>query len=255
MVHLLPLPGSPEPATMESVERRAVADARCWVTSGADALLIENFGDRPFHADQVPAVTIAAMARALAAVRQTVDVPLGVNVLRNDAAAAIALAAVFGLAFVRVNVHTGVAVSDQGLLVGRADATVRLRAQLQGREGTKPRAEIWADLRVKHARPLVERPLADEAAELVDRGGADALLLTGPATGRPPDLAALDTLLATLPACPLLLASGVDPQLIAATRHRVDGYIVGSFAKRGGRVEAPADSRRVRALARECRQR
>ena len=36
------------------------------------------------------------------------------NVLRNDAAAALSIAAVAGATFIRVNVHTGAVVADQG---------------------------------------------------------------------------------------------------------------------------------------------
>jgi len=244
MVHLLPLPGSPRAAAIDDVLARARADARTWARGGADALLVENFGDRPFHPDGVPAVTVAAMSRALVVVAEAAALPIGVNVLRNDAASAVALAAVHELAFLRVNVHAGVAVTDQGLIAGRADETLRLRASL------RCRAAILADLRVKHARPLVERPLLVEARDLSERAGADALLLTGPATGAKPDLAPLQELAAALPRTPLLLASGVDAELVAATRRIVAGWIVGTSAKRGGRVEAPPDLARVRLLAR-----
>jgi len=247
MVHLGALPGAPKPAPWRELLAAALRDAAAWVRGGADALLVENFGDSPFHADVVPPITVAAMARVLAEVRRAVDLPLGVNVLRNDAAAAVALAAAFELDFVRINVHAGVAVTDQGLITGRADATLRLRANL------RCAPKLLADLRVKHAAPLVPRSLLDEARELAERAGADALLLTGPATGRPPDLAPLAALREALPRVPLLLASGVDPELLRATRGAVAGCIVGTAAKRGGRIGAPVDVGRVRALARACR--
>jgi hypothetical protein len=244
MVHLLPLPGTPRPAALPRTLARAIADARAWAAGGADALLVENFGDRPFHAGEVGPVTIAAMARVVAALQEQVGLPIGVNVLRNDARGALALAAAFDLAFLRVNVHAGASVTDQGLLVGRADATLRERAAL------KARALLLADVRVKHAAPLAPRPLLDEARDLFERAGADALLLTGPATGSPPDVTALVELRRALPRAPLLLASGVDPELVATSRGAVAGWIVGTWAKRGGRVEAPVDPTRVKRLAR-----
>ena len=244
MVHLLPLPGSPRPASLPRTIERAIADARAWAGGGADALLVENFGDRPFRPESVAPVTIAAMARVVAALQEAVELPLGVNVLRNDARGALALAAAFDLAFLRVNVHAGASVADQGLLVGRADTTLRERAELRAR------ALILADVRVKHAAPLAPRPLEDEARDLFERAGADALLLTGPATGARPDVAALAELRRALPRAPLLLASGVDPDLVAATRDQVAGWIVGTWAKRGGRVAAPVDPARVKRLAR-----
>ena len=168
------------------------------------------------------------------------------NVLRNDARGALALAAAFDLAFLRVNIHTGASITDQELLSGRADATLRERAALRSR------ALLFADVRVKHAAPLAARPLEDEARDLFERAGADALLLTGPATGSPPDFDHLASLRRALPRAPLLLASGVDPDLVAATRGTVAGWIVGSWAKRGGCVANPVDLARVRRLARVC---
>lgn len=247
MVHLGPLPGAPAAWPWSRLLASARRDAEAWAAGGADALLVENFGDRPFHPESVPPVTVAALARALIEVKRVVDLPLGVNVLRNDAAAAVALAAACELDFVRISVHAGVALADQGLLFGRADATVRLRAAL----GT--RVQLLADLRVKHARPLVERPLEDEALELVERACADALLLTGAATGRAPDVAPLASLRRVLPRTPLLLASGATPELVRAVRHQIAGCIVGTAAKRGGSVLAPVDRGQVRALAAACR--
>jgi membrane complex biogenesis BtpA family protein len=244
MVHLDPLPGSPRPAALPRMIARALADARAWAAGGADALLVENYGDQPFRPETVEPVTIAAMARVIAALRAESRLPIGVNVLRNDARGALALAAAFDLAFFRVNVHAGASVADQGLLVGRADATLRERAALRSN------ALLFADVRVKHAAPLAPRRIEDEARDLFERAGADALLLTGPATGSPPDLDHLDALRRALPRAPLLLASGVDPDLIAASRGKVAGWIVGTWAKRGGRVANPVDAARVRQLVR-----
>ena len=77
----------------------------------------------------------------------SVAVPVGVNVLRNDAMAGLAIAAATGARFVRVNVHTGVMLGDQGWLHGEAHETVRLRKRL----GVE--AAILADVMVKHATP------------------------------------------------------------------------------------------------------
>lgn len=244
MIHLSPLPGSPVPAPLPLTLARARRDAQAWVAGGADALLVENFGDTPFVPESVAPVTLAAFARILAALRAEFRLPLGVNVLRNDARSALALAVACDLEFLRVNVHAGTVVADQGLLTGRAHETLRERAALRSD------VAILADLRVKHARPLAERPLADEARDLVTRGGADALLLTGPATGAAPALADLAVTHRALPKTPLLLASGVDPELVAATRGRVAGWIVGTYAKQGGAVDRPVERARVRRLAR-----
>ena len=51
-----------------------------------------------------------------AAIREVSKLPLGINVLRNDAFSALAIAAVTGADFIRVNVLSGVTATDQGLI-------------------------------------------------------------------------------------------------------------------------------------------
>ena len=90
VIHLLPLPGSPRyGGSMQPILDRGLADAAAYEKGGASAVIIENFGDIPFTANFVPPETIAAMARAGAAVREAIQLPIGFNVLRNDARAAL----------------------------------------------------------------------------------------------------------------------------------------------------------------------
>src|SRR5690606_17653797 len=115
------LPGAPRhTGSMEAVFDRARADATALAEAGFDGIIVENFMDSPFHPGPVPPVTVAAMTSAVGAVREVTDLPVGVNVLRNDGAAALAIAAVTGALFVRINVHAGSMWTDQGLIEGRA---------------------------------------------------------------------------------------------------------------------------------------
>ncbi|HYO29312.1 MAG TPA: BtpA/SgcQ family protein, partial [Thermomicrobiales bacterium] len=124
VIHLPPLPGSARggsaadlPALLDHARRDAVAYAE----GGADALIVENFGDVPFVKEAVSPATVAAMALAVAAVREAAGLPVGVNVLRNDVLAAVSVAAMAGGAFVRANVYVGAALTDQGIIEGRAE--------------------------------------------------------------------------------------------------------------------------------------
>ncbi len=135
MVHLPPLPGAPKAPddgdkAMRAALDRAASDARALDRGGVDGIVIENFGDAPFYPDEVPPHVVAGVTRAATAVAAETDIPLGINVLRNDAEAALSIAAAVGADFVRVNVHTGARVTDQGIVQGRAHETLRLRDRL-----------------------------------------------------------------------------------------------------------------------------
>ena len=245
VVHLRPLHGSPRwRGDMESVIEFAVNDARAYEHGGADALFIENFGDVPFTKGCVAPETIAAMAAAGRAVRQAVKLPIGFNVLRNDARAALALCAVCGGAFIRVNVLTGAMLTDQGLIEGNAYETLRYRQRVC------PQARIFADVHVKHAVPLGNWTIEDAARDTVERGLADALIVSGVGTGLATDLADVERVRRTAPTTKILLGSGVTLENVRDFLPAADGFIVGSSLKLNGRLSNPVDPKRVASLAR-----
>ena len=236
---------------MSEVLERARADARALVEAGFDGIGVENFGDAPFFPDQVPPVTVAAMTRAADAVAQALPpgVQLVVNVLRNDAASALAVAHAVGAAAIRVNVHVGARVTDQGILSGQAHRTLRLRREI-GAE----LVAIWADVQVKHSGPLgPTRPFAEEVRECAGRGLADVLLVTGPATGTPVDPERLDAARVAAPGVPILVGSGVRAETVASLLERADGVVVGTSIKVDGETTAPVDPGRARALVEAAR--
>lgn len=244
MVHLLPLLGAHRPAAMEAVIAAARRDAGRLAEAGFDALIVENYGDAPFLPGAVEPVTVAALARVMSAVRDEVgELALGVNVLRNDARSALGLAAACGLQAIRVNVHAGARVTDQGVLEGRAWETLRLRSAWGADD-----VAIWADIRVKHSAPLGgARPAAEEVAEAVERGGADAVIVTGPGTGLPVDPVELEAVCRASEA-PVLVGSGVSVESVGAILAHAAGAIVGTATKEGGVTTAPVDLARARAI-------
>ncbi|MFO1009077.1 MAG: BtpA/SgcQ family protein [Planctomycetota bacterium] len=244
VVHLLPTPGAPRFAgSFEAVLAHARADARTLVEGGVDAVIVENFGDTPFYPGPVPAETIASLALAVAAVRELAGArPVGVNVLRNDVRAALGIAAATGAAFVRVNVHTSAAVTDQGIVEGRAWETVRERGRIA------PDVAILADAHVKHATPLSREPLAESVHDLVLRAMADGVIVSGPATGRPPSAERVREAREAAGSVPVLVGSGLDARNARELLAHATGAIVGTALKHEGRVEKPVDIARVRAL-------
>lgn len=242
MVHLLPLPGSPRFAgDFDAVIQRALDDARALAEGGADGVIVENFGDAPFP-QYVQAHTVAAMAIAVREVRHAISVPVGVNVLRNDAQAAMAIAATAGAQFIRVNVHIGAMVTDQGIIEGRAAETLRYRKSLDAD------VKIFADVFVKHAAPLGAQTLEQAAKDTAHRGLADALIVSGAGTGEATSLDDLRRVKAAAPDVPVFVGSGVNAENIAEILSIADGVIVGTSLKVQGKVNNPVDVERVRAI-------
>lgn len=243
MVHLLPLPGAPGAgADRSEIQDRMLRDLEALAAGGrgVDGILLENFGDAPFHPERVPGHVIATMSALAATARRRTDLPLGVNVLRNDARAALSVADAVGADFIRVNVWIGARVTDQGILQGRAHEVLRLRHSL----GSGVR--VFADVDVKHSAPLGDRTPSAEAREAAERGAADALVVTGPATGALPEATRLEAIREAVPGVPVLVGSGMTPEAAAGTVGRCDGMVVGSALERGGRAGRPVEEERVR---------
>jgi hypothetical protein len=217
VIHLSPLPGTvrgPSARGMQDILEKARRDAAAWASGGADALIVENFGDLPFRKGPVGPETIAAMTLAVALVIAETGLPVGVNVLRNDVEGAVAIAAAAGGQFVRANVYAGAAVTDQGLIEGRADAVQALIHRLDSP------VSVWADVDVKHAAPLSPRPIGEMAEDAVARGLAGAVIVSGAGTGAPTDPEDLWAVRAALPDTPIYVGSGATattlPSLLAA---------------------------------------
>lgn len=245
VIHLHPLPGSPRcRSSMDAILAGAIVDGRAYQKGGADAVFIENFGDVPFTKGPVPPETLAAMAVAGQAVREAVFLPIGFNVLRNDALAALGLCVACGGEFIRVNVHCGAMLTDQGIIEGDAFRTLRRRREL----GSP--ALIFADVQVKHAVPLAPMPIEIAARDTLERGLADALIVSGTGTGMATSRADVEKVRAACPKARLLIGSGTTLDNVRDYLELADGVIVGSSLKRGGRIANPVDVKRVAALRR-----
>jgi len=245
MLHVRALPGAPGfGGDLRAVRAALLEDAAALTGGGVDGLMLENFGDAPFFPGRVPAETIAHLTALAAEVRRAhPQTPLGVNVLRNDGCSALAIAHAVGARFIRVNVLCGARVTDQGVIEGIAHELLRLRRGL-GAESIA----IFADVNVKHSTALGEQPLEHEVADVIERGGADAIIVSGAATAQQTSATELRTARRAAGETPVLVGSGATAQSIAADLAEASGYIVGSSLKSGGKTTNRVDPERVRAL-------
>lgn len=240
VVHLLPLPTSPRwGGSLKAVIDRAEQEAAALAAGGVDGLIIENFFDAPFAKDQVDPAVVSAMTLTIERVMNLVTLPVGINILRNDAQSALAIASTTGAQFIRVNVLTGVMATDQGFIEGQAHQLLRYRRELD------TEVKIIADVLVKHARPLGSPNLTTAVRETIERGLADGVILSGWATGSPPSLEDLELALAAANGVPVLIGSGADWENIPALIQAANGVIVSSSLKRHGQIDQPIDPIRV----------
>ena len=246
MIHLLPLPGSPRfGGSMDEILTRASLEAVLLADAGFEGVLVENFGDAPFFPHGVPPETVAAMAVAVREVAACVSIPVGVNVLRNDAESALSVAVGAGARFIRVNIHTGSMFTDQGLLEGQAYRTLRKRTSLQST------VAILADVMVKHSTPPPGLTLESAARDVWSRGMADGVILTGAETGMPTEPEVIQRVREALSdEASIWVGSGASPETISGLLQRADGVIVGSALQVGGIAGAGIDPSRVSAFVR-----
>ncbi len=218
---------------------RAEQEAAALAAGGVDGIIVENFFDAPFAKDRVDPVVVSAMSLIVQRIMTLVTLPIGINVLRNDATSAMAIATCVGAQFIRVNVLTGVMATDQGLIEGQAHQLLRYRREL----GSD--VKIFADVLVKHARPLGSPNLTTAVQETIERGLADGIILSGWATGSPPSFEDLELAINAAKGVPVFIGSGASWENIPHLIQAANGVIVASSLKRGGQVEHRVDPIRV----------
>lgn len=240
VVHLQPLPASPRwGGDLKPVISRAEQETAALASGGVDGIIVENFFDAPFTKEPADPAVISAMSLITHRLMNLAPLPFGINVLRNDARSALAIASCVGAEFIRVNVLTSVMATDQGLIEGDAHRLLRYRREL-GSE-----VSILADVLVKHARPLGAPNLTTAVQETIQRGLADGVILSGWATGSPPNKEDLELATAAAGGVPVFIGSGANWENIPSLIQAADGVIVSSSLKRKGQIDQPVDPIRV----------
>lgn len=246
MVHLGATPGTPSARqTPDDIVAQAVEEARVLADTGFDAVILENMHDAPYvHGDALGPEVVAMMARTLSAVRRAVALPVGVQILSGGNRHAMACAHACGGSFIRCENFVFAHVADEGLLE-RAEAGPLLRYRASIGAGAVP---VYCDIKKKHASHAITGDIdLGEVAEAAAFFGADGLIVTGAATGKP---TAPDDVRRVREACdlPVLVGSGVRPDSAAGLLAHADALIVGSWIKRDGSWKNAVDPDRARAM-------
>ncbi len=237
MVHLKPLPGSYHyNDNFDDIIDFAIKEAKKLEEAGFDAVMIENFGDVPFK-KEVDKITIASMTVIAKAIKEEVSLPLGINVLRNDAIGAYSIAYVVKADFIRVNVLSGVAFTDQGIIEGNAHELAKLRRLLPSK------VKVFADVHVKHAYHFMD--FETSLLDTVERGLADAVIISGKRTGKEVDIKNLK-LAKELVDVPVIVGSGINYDNFKKLWNYADGFIIGTWLKKDGNVKNEIDINRAK---------
>lgn len=245
MIHVAALPGTPRHGdTVSAISKRAADEARIYAEAGVDALMIENMHDVPYLNGTVGPEIVAGMTAVGQCVKQAVDLPLGVQILAAANRDALAVAHAIGAEFVRVENFAYAHVADEGLMPeAQAGTLLRYRRQI-GADAVK----IIADVKKKHSSHAITADVSlAEAARTTEFFGADGIVITGEATGRPTspdDLAAVRAEVDV----PIFVGSGVTPENLPRLRPLADVLIVGSYFKQDGLWSNAIDPARLTKL-------
>ncbi len=234
VIHLPPLPGYPDSPGLDAVIDKALGDLAALEAGGAQGALVENEYDRP-HRVLSSAETTAAMTRVTReVVTASADVRVGAEILLNDPEASLAVTHAAGGSFIRTDYFVDPMSRPEHGGAMRIDAAGLLAYR---RAIGADDVLILADIQVKYATMLVERSLA-ESASLAAEAGADAIVVTGDATGHAPDVASVAAAKEGAGAIPVILGSGLDAGNAEALLAVADGAIVGTGLKSGDAIDA-----------------
>ena len=252
MVHIGPLPGNPYfkklEKSLEDIIEKAINDAKALEEGGVDGLIVENFNDAPYPATKADPATVASMALVVKEVIREVSIPVGVNVLRNCGIDSLAIAYVSGASYIRVNALSEVVVGPEGILSPLAYDLHRYRSLLGA-----DNVAILADVHVKHAAPLVHRGIDLVALETIERGLADAVVVSGTYTGREARLEDVVKVRNSIPKeYPVIIGSGINADNVRKFLSVADGAIVGTYFKVDGKINVDRVKRLIN-IVRELR--
>ncbi len=247
MVHVQALPGTPRgKLSIEAICKAAVSEAQVLAEAGFDALIVENMHDRPYVHGVKPPEIVAAMTRVCAEVAAAAGkLVRGVQILSGGNKEATAVAAATSGSFIRCENFVFSHVADEGLLVeAEAGSLLRFRKSI-GAEGVK----VFADIKKKHASHAMTSDVSlAEAAEGAEFFGAEGLIVTGTATGKPTAFGDVTTVRKATK-LPVLVGSGVQPDQVKPLFDAgADALIVGSWIKKDGVWTNPVDSARCAKL-------
>lgn len=248
MIHMPPLPGAPNSEmSMKGLIEFALSEADKLEKAGLDACIVENVGDVPLLKEGLAPYSVAAMAVVTKSVVERTRMKVGVNMLRNACEEALSVAHIAGAHFIRCNILIGAYATDQGIIDGCAARVARLKKELGSG------VLVFGDVHVKHAYPIFNVEIEYAAQDLAERGGADAVIVSGARSPVPPSFERVRKVKGAITK-PVLIGSGIGLANVKEFYAESDGVIIGEpDFKVGGVWGGPSDEKAYEKAARTCR--
>jgi membrane complex biogenesis BtpA family protein len=244
VIHVGALPGTPRSSqTVSELITSAKHEAQLYRECGVDGVIIENMHDVPYLRGEVGPEIVAAMTAVGIEVKSECRLPVGVQLLAGANIEAMAVAHAAGLDFIRAEGYAYAHVADEGLIQASAAKLLRYRRMIGATN-----VQVWTDVKKKHAAHAITADVSlGETAETVEFMGADCVIVTGSATGKPPTIADIREA-KTHCSLPVFLGSGITANNIAEFYDEADGFIIGSTFKVDGLWSNTVDRARVTSL-------
>jgi len=200
----------------------AVDAARKMELAGFSSVMVQNVGDEPTSLE-APKETVANMAIIGKAVKDAINIPLGICLLDHDGKAPIAVAKAAGADYVRIKTYVGIMAKMTGLLSGCYYDAVKYRRDIRAEE-----IDIFADIFDREGYPVGDTNLAEMSHFAEYCCMADGLIITGRSIIETQDM--LNTVRQNV-SIPLLVGGGVNSGNIKEFDQICNGFIIGNCLK------------------------
>ncbi len=225
-LHFDPLLGYNDHPGKQILKKHAICDLKALIGGGVDSIIIENNYDYP-HKEKISAQNREYMVDLGKEISTDCPLPLGVSVLWNDYESAFYIAKKIGAKFIRVPVFVDDVETSYGKFLADADEVINARKAKSADD-----ILIFADIHVKHATILNNRPIEESAKDAIKRG-ADALIVTGNWTGDSPDQEDLKKIQESIGQFPIIIGSGLNVKNAQSLLKYSSGAIVSTSIKEG----------------------
>lgn len=241
MVHLKPLPTSPENKfSVDEIIDYALRDLRTLEEAGIKYAIVENVFDTPYPT-KLTTELIITYTHIFSVVKSHSNIQLGVNIHATSGIEEMVVASVCGASFIRAESFVEYRYTMSGMLEPMAPQLMRKKAAMNSK------VKVFADVNVKESRAVFEQKIEETIPEALT-ANADAIIVTGLATGKPPVPLEIKHLKKYTSTKPLLIGSGVNDENIAELMEFADGAIIGSSIKEDGIISNPVSLDRTKEL-------